>query len=122
MFTICKTGVTRLVILTKNHAIKIPRWGMICRGILANQSEKQWSGYGEDFCPVLRSWFGGLINIYPRCIPAPDNWIDLYDELAMKTPSDVKRDNFGLYDGKFVWLDYDMSWNDCPRCGQPCSS
>jgi hypothetical protein len=91
-------------------------WGL-CRGILANQSEYDWTNYEGNFneiCPVLHSWLGGLINIYPRAEPATEQDVDkYYDQMKFKTPSDTKHFNFGWLNGHFVWLDFDTNWNDC---------
>lgn len=31
-------------------------------------------------------------------------------------PIDRKPNNLGRLDGRLVWVDYDMSWNDCLPC------
>lgn len=113
-------GTTRTVILIGKYAIKIPRftapyaWS-ITRGIQANISEREWSG-SPGTCPVLYSLIG-LINIYPRCQPVTwDMTDDEYDDIGLLGPADRKPNNIGLLNGKLVWVDYDMSWNDCRRC------
>jgi hypothetical protein len=62
---------------------------------------------------------GGLINVYPRARLECDEELmyDLADAMDFKTPSDVHLGNFGWWQGHFVWLDYDMNWNDCRKCG-----
>lgn len=136
-----KRGVTRTCVLIGKYAIKVPRlkhfinsqngekyytrlserlW-MFCRGVLANQSEKDWSYYPDskdEVAPVLYSWFGGIINIYPRAEPfLGDDYAaqEAWAAMDFKTPSDVKPQNFGYLKGKLVWLDYAMDWNDCPH-------
>lgn len=135
-----RRGVTRTVLLTKRYAIKVPRikhfkdsagkygtkiedriWSF-ARGILANQSETQWSKYAStaydkpQVVPVLWSLWG-LINIYPRVeielVSAKLD--DLYDELEFKTPADIHVGNIGYYKNSPVWTDYDMNYNDCRR-------
>ena len=112
--------------------MKVPRlkdckglrvWSFV-RGLAANISEAQWSEFSNttydrpQVCPVLKSWFGGLINVYPRAVVASESGLDdLYDDLEFKTPTDVHIGNLGYWNGHFVWLDYDMNWNDCKRCG-----
>jgi hypothetical protein len=119
-------GVTRTVLVTKNYAIKVPRfykckghrvWTFV-RAWAANISERDWSDYEEaegQICPVINSYLGGLINVYPRAeVCTDDDVVDmLWPHMTFKTPSDRKATNFGWYKGKFVWLDYDMNWNDC---------
>lgn len=126
-----RRGITRTVLLTGRWAIKVPslraydeglrgRLWSLTRGVQANQSEATWGRhtYGADaLCPVLRSLFGGLINIYPRCDPVP---VDAAGEALIDLPAaqdiplgDAKPDNFGLLDGRPVWIDYDVSYNGC---------
>lgn len=136
-----RRGITRTVFLTRRYAIKLPSlrsygdgltgllWS-ICRGILANQGEAEWwrNSGPEDrrhLCPVLRSWLGGAINIYPRCQPylGVDGWNgdehrwERPPELADAgfLPGDLKPANLGWLDGRVVVLDYDMNWNGCPH-------
>lgn len=137
---IIRRGITRTVVLTRRYAIKLPslrRYGSglagllwsVSRGILANQSEAEWwhnamPDQKPMLCPVLHSWIGGIVNIYPRCEPYT---VDEVTELAMFTreyrplpdldpqPGDVKPDNYGWLDGRLVVLDYDMNYNGCPH-------
>lgn len=121
-----RRGVTRIVLVTKKYAIKVPRlydckghkaWSFV-RGWAANMSEWDWTNYeGAEVCPVIKSYFGSLINVYPKCRVATEEEAELnYPKMRFKTPSDTKASNFGWYKGKFVWLDYDMNWNDCRKC------
>jgi hypothetical protein len=133
-------GITRTVIVTPNYAIKLPslrRYGgglagllwSVCRGILANQSEASWwNSIGDDqrqyLCPVLHSWLGGIINIYPRCDP-----YEVSDATAMAMSArefrpleklnpqagDTKPDNYGWLGRRLVVLDYDLNYNGCPH-------
>lgn len=134
-------GITRTVLLTRRYAIKVPSlrpygdglagvlWS-ICRGVLANQSEATWwrNSHNPNLCPVLRSWLGGIINVYPRCAP-----YEVSDEVRMAMfhretralpdldpwPGDEKPDNYGwlTVDGqrRLVRIDYDMNYNGCPH-------
>ena len=121
-------GVTRTVILARSWAIKVPRlrsygdglagvlWS-ITRGIQANLSEREWSG-SPGTCPVRWS-FAGLVNIYPRCAPATHDVTDAeYEATGLLGPADRKPRNVGWLNGRLVWIDYDMSWNDCRSCGR----
>lgn len=120
-------GIARTVFLIGRWAIKVPRFKgalsptgagiswTIPRAMLANQSERDWSGTA-GVCPVLHSWLGGLINVYPRCDPWPWTHEPDYDRIGDGwLPRDRKIENIGILNGQFVWLDYDGSWNGCPH-------
>lgn len=135
-----RRGLTRTVIVTKNHAIKIPRlssggngftgtlWGF-ARGILANQGEADWWTWAQQtgdhvhLCPVLRSWLGGIINVYPRAEPydpGPEIRMAMFERRYFPVemtpiPSDNKPDNYGYVNGTLVIIDYDMTFNGCPH-------
>jgi hypothetical protein len=125
MITI-RRGITRTVLLTTRWAIKLPSvrayhggltgvlWS-ITRGIQANLSEKAWST-SPGVCPVRWS-LAGLINIYPRCRPVNHDLTDAdYTRIGFLGSMDRKPTNVGYHQGQLVWLDYDMSWNDCRVC------
>lgn len=118
-----RRGITRTVLLTRRYAIKVPSWRGHCeggtrgklagfaRGILANQSESQWCDFhdwGGGVAPVLRSWLGGIVQVYPRCELLPDDFIGPLPALD-PDPGDIKADNFGLLNGRMVRIDYDMA-------------
>ena len=85
------------------------------RGILANQSEREWSGQ-PGLCPVLWS-VAGLVNVYPLASRIKRDLADReYDAIGMVGPMDRKPQNVGVLGGRMVWLDYDMNWNDRPPC------
>jgi hypothetical protein len=123
-----KRGITRTVLLTRRYAIKVPSLrghceggirgrlaGLAC-GILANQSESQWSsfeGWRGGVAPVLQSWLGGMVQVYPRCDPLPDVVQGSYVGAVPlprldPDPGDHKADNYGLLAGRIVRIDYDM--------------
>jgi hypothetical protein len=150
---IIRCGITRDVILTRRYAIKIPtpRHGLwsLARGILANQSEAEWHNCGDVFgensatfannvAPVLRSFLGGLLNVYPRCEPLTTHegallMADQFGgpgheearQLDLMFPAiglhlgDMKPTNVGWLTRsdvrRLVWVDYDMSYNGCPH-------
>jgi hypothetical protein len=117
------SGVTRTVYLVGKYAIKVPSGRGHCLGgargvlagiaygLLANQSECEWydyQGWHGGVAPVLHSWLGGFVNVYPRCQPLPSHITeDQLPELD-PDPGDCKLDNFGLLDGRIVRLDYSM--------------
>jgi hypothetical protein len=120
---IIRRGVTRTVILTRRHAIKVPSLrgastggvrGRLCSlaaGIQANESEYTWHTYepwAGQVAPVLRSWLGGIVQVYPRCEPLAEDVADAALPVLDPEPGDRKADNFGLLDGRIVRLDYAM--------------
>lgn len=121
-----RRGITRTVLLVGRWAIKLPSlrphghglagvlWSF-SRGVLANQSERDFSGQ-PGLCPVRWS-FAGLVNVYPRCEPVDRELTDdEYAAIGFAGPVDKKPPNVGLLDGQLVWLDYDQNWNDQPPC------
>jgi hypothetical protein len=118
-------GLTRVVLLTRRWAIKVPRlylnehfmWGLT-RGIQANLSERDQTQLGQrGVCPVRWS-FAGLVNVYPRCAPVTVMpCAEDLDAMGYVGAVDPKPQNLGrMLDGTIVWVDYDQSWNDCRRC------
>ena len=123
---VVQTGITRTVILTKNHAVKVPsfrggsaggirgRLQSFAWGFLANLNEHRWhkfEGWQGAVAPVLHSWLGGLIQVYPRCQPLPlDEHGTHRGELPVldPDPGDPKPDNYGILAGRVVRIDYDM--------------
>lgn len=116
---IVRTGITRTVILTSRYAVKVPslrggstgaRIESFCWGVLANRSERQWhdyAGWGGAVAPVIGSWLGGIVQVYPRCQPLPLGARGPLPRLD-PCPGDVKPDNFGMLGGRVVRVDYDM--------------
>jgi hypothetical protein len=136
-----RSGITRTVWLVGRYAVKVPslrRYGdglsgalwSLCRGVLANQAEATWwrNSHNPNLCPVLHSWLGGIINIYPRCTPyevtpAVEQAMFHRETRALPEldpwPGDEKPDNYGWLptaDGpRLVRVDYDMNYNGCPH-------
>lgn len=121
-------GITRTVFLIGRWAVKVPSlraydgglagvlWSFT-RGVQANLSEREWSG-SPGVCPVVWSLVG-LVNLYPRCAPVLVEPTDAeYTATGVLGPVDRKRQNVGWLAGRLVWIDYDMSWNDCRVCGR----
>jgi hypothetical protein len=121
-----RRGITRTVYLTRLWAIKTPSlrshgtgvagmlWSL-CRGVLANLSEREWSG-SPGTCPMRWS-LAGLVNVYPRCEHVTEDLSDAeYEAIGFLGPADKNPHNVGVLDGRLVWVDYDMSWNDRPPC------
>lgn len=123
-------GICRTVFLVGRWAIKVPstrpygrrgdRLWAWSRGVLANQSERAWQVDGV--APVLHSILGGIVQVYPRCSPAPiESWMHDRDDprwvqISGILPAiDRKPQNLGLLGDRLVWVDYDTSWNGCPH-------
>lgn len=105
-------GITRTVFLVGRYAIKVPtlRYGLDAWawGIVSNNSEQEWCKYRDwkgRVAPVLHSWFGGLIQVYPRCEPFVLKTMK-YPEFPGFAPGDKKPDNYGVLDGRVVCIDY----------------
>ncbi len=110
------TGATRVVILTKKYAFKIPTFATYTRflhGLLANVQEVEWSKTGyPELCPVCVSLPLGLLVVMPRCEPLtdeqyaafdPEQWIDRENYIL---PVEAKQDSFGILNGRIVAVDY----------------
>lgn len=109
---LCRTGITREVLLVRRWAIKVPKvrygWRYFLHGILANLQEREWWrewSNNEQLCPVLRSSRLGFWLVMPRTedvsddeLPPRETFVDL--------PMDYKADNFGWLNGRIVLRDY----------------
>lgn len=109
MFRINRNGVTRLVITTKNYAIKFPRvnygWMKFIEGIHCNLSEKVcWDiTKSKDLCPVIFS-FLGIIMVMPR-VEVCKNENEILS-IPLVPGEDRKHSNYGVYNGNLVCIDY----------------
>lgn len=116
-------GVTRLVILTQDYAIKIPKpriWNHFLRGLLANMEERLiWeianisdsvlADCKEHLCPVVWCSWGGWILVMKRAEDLePDEAFEPIERLKTLC-GDHKPANYGKIDGKLVMLDYGES-------------
>lgn len=118
-----KTGITRLVILTKRYAIKFPRfdygWRLFIEGIRANLNEREFYEIANipdnqltkalpHICPILWSSWGAWIIVMPRCSPLILTDIKTRDVFLVleKLVGDHKDDNYGILNGKVVMFDY----------------
>ncbi len=116
---IVTTGVTRLVFLVGDYAIKVPKpviWNHFLRGLIANMEEKLiWyivnipetliSDTKEFLCPIVWASWGGWIIIMKRTEPVdPETWQPI--TLLEKVCRDHKPQNYGMLDGRMVMIDY----------------
>lgn len=121
-----KQGSTRITLLTRNWAIKIPNfreWRLFLHGLLANMQEKLFSVYPE-VCPVIFSLCGGFLNVAKRARELTD--LEFEQEILPKCERDGnslnriyfvnnedycisvegKPSSFGWLDGRIVVIDY----------------
>ena len=130
-----RNGVTREVLLTNLYAIKLPKltggWSFFLRGLLANMQECRCSAaHWPELCPVVFSVPGGWLLVMRRTEPLGDEqWKqfrhNLMDDEALAAsyrsgfvkpwndasaaylvPVDLKRDSYGLLNGRVVAVDY----------------
>ena len=111
-----KHGASRVVILTKNYAIKLPTWKhyrLFLHGLLANMQEGTWGEVGyEGFAPVIRSNPLGFYVVMKRAREMTMEEYLEFDYLAFvdrpdyRIPAENKPDSFGWIDGKIVAIDY----------------
>lgn len=112
-----KRGATRLVLLTKRYAFKVPRvvsWRLFLCGLLANMQEREFSRADwPELCPVLFSLPGGWLVVMPRCEPLNDAqwdqteaWMAKDSDRDYVVPVELKRDSFGMLGSRIVAVDY----------------
>lgn len=108
-------GCTRFVILTKNHALKIPQimydWRMPLYGMLGNDREGRMSRLHDDLCPVKLSLPFGLLNVQPRCrMLTYEEFEENLEEITRISKSfsisERKHNSYGYLNGKIVVVDY----------------
>lgn len=106
-------GAYRITILIGDYAIKIPSFlysqKSFIYGCYCNMSERLYCiNHGtENVSPSLFcSWFG-LIQIQRRCKSLErDLTLEEVQEYKYLHCDDIKKENFGYYEGKLVCLDY----------------
>ncbi len=109
-------GATRMVIVTRRWAIKLPHpteWRLFLQGLLANMQERQFSKAGwRELCPVVFSIPGGWFLVMPRAEMLTDEEWDAFDVEAFcdqpnyHVPAEAKRSSFGKIAGHIVVIDY----------------
>ena len=113
-----RTGCTRIVLLTRYWAVKLPNflsgWKMFLNGLLANIQERQfWLGTGwPELCPVIFSIPGGWLVIMRLAREMTDGEFLEFDSKAWADrpeyaiPCEHKSNSFGWIDGRVVCIDY----------------
>ena len=126
LFEVKTNGGTRIVVLTKKYAFKIPRlgsWKQFVQGMLSNMTEGQWKDVGnKHLCPIKYSNRFGLLVVMDRAERVIDEdkfKADLAKLIESESegvdPSELGADffeydafpkNFGYIDGRLVKIDY----------------
>lgn len=111
-----RRGATRVVILTRRWAIKIPsfvEWRLFLHGLLANMQERVWNQASfPELCPIAFSIPGGWLVVMQRAQPlTEEEWEDFdvegfCNQEDYLVPAEHKRDSFGKLDGRIVAVDY----------------
>ncbi len=117
-----RTGCSRIVILTKRLAWKVPAfydssnhwsWRTFCQGMLANMQEVAFSKAGwPELCPIRFHIPLGLLVVMPKVQLLTD---DEFCEMDFKAftekedyyvPVEEKTNSFGWLNGQVVAIDY----------------
>ena len=117
-----RQGCSRIVIVTRNSAWKIPAiydsanhwsWKAFCQGMLANMQEVVFSKAGwPELCPVTFKLPLGLLVVMPRVEVMTseefaewdvDNFVEKEDYCV---PAEKKYNSFGWLNGRPVCIDY----------------
>lgn len=125
-----RRGATRVVILTKNYALKVPTfesWELFLCGLLSNMSEVVWNVIEcENLCPVIWSIPGGFLNVMPRVETfdtylETDAYMELFGEREDYTLTFVenKPNHFGYYKNNIVAVDYGQPFVTFTKNGGP---
>ncbi|HMT01686.1 MAG TPA: hypothetical protein PKD00_00010 [Burkholderiales bacterium] len=112
-----KKGVTRIVLLIGNYAIKFPNFTFchlyFLSGCYNNWSERNYCkvfkkhSYIDKVAPCYYCSIFGLFAIYARCKPLERKLTDTEKEYYKHLhDGDDKKENFGYYKNRLVCLDY----------------
>ncbi|RLC88686.1 MAG: hypothetical protein DRJ03_02075 [Chloroflexi bacterium] len=112
-------GVTRFVLpLGRRYVVKMPvpfNWLHFLQGLQGNVHEAVFSKHLVDvfpICPVVASIPGGFLNVMPRAEAITEDQLTkevrqkwgMWKDMAI--PIEIKRNNFGVLDGRVVVVDY----------------
>lgn len=112
-----RAGATRLVLLTKKYAFKLPNpsgWKSFLWGLLSNLQEADLGRRGwEELCPVLFSLPGGFLVVMPRAevcseatMPDEETLRKLTSQPDRCVPAEWKADSWGYLEGRLVAIDF----------------
>lgn len=119
---IVRIGITRIVFLTNNYAIKIPNfrysWIIFLKGLIANVSEQYLYRSSSDenkklLCPVVWSSWGGWILVMSR-VDTKRHYLEVYNSAKSKDidPDWQTRERYKK------WFDAGLSGDDkCANYG-----
>jgi hypothetical protein len=116
-FSVNLCGCTRIVILTRRHAFKLPNflsgWRLFLTGLLCNMQERTFAQTGwPELCPVQFSIPGGWLVVMHRVREMTDEEFLNFDSKAWADrgthliPCEHKSNSFGWLDGRPVCIDY----------------
>jgi hypothetical protein len=109
-----RDGISRDVLLVGDAAIKIPtlRNGLkyFLIGWLGNHNEVSLSKTKDNrLCPIRASYLGCLVVVMARARVC--TWGDYIEyHKYQDLPTDEKPDNYGVYRGQVVMIDYGAWW------------
>lgn len=116
--TLVRSGVSRLVLLLGDWAIKLPHpgsWRRFLWGLQANMQERDWCGV-DRVAPLHYSNRYGLINIMARAdsVPFRDEYCFRWFARMIYSDHDCrdymlhdpKSENYGWLNGRLVKIDY----------------
>ena len=109
-------GVTRLVLLIGNFAIKIPNFtcqhNHFLHGCYANWSERLYPKMFKNMPEIEKvaptyfcAWFG-LISIQARVVELDRHLTADEKQYFEHQTTDIKKENFGYLNGRLVCIDY----------------
>ena len=108
-----KRGRSRTVILTKNHAIKLPYIGRYINflwGLIANMNEVKFSKLNDKrLASIVFSLPFGLLVVMKRADPLKKFNKKFLTDFCTKNgniPVEIKKDSFGYIKNKLVAIDY----------------
>lgn len=117
-----RTGCSRIVILTRRWALKIPAfidssnrwsWRTFCEGMLANMQEVAFSrAEWPELCPVRFHLPLGILSVMPKVRLLTDEEFCAMDFKAFTekenyyVPVEKKANSFGWLNEKVVVIDY----------------
>lgn len=113
-----RTGCTRIVVLTKRHAFKVPNvlngYKLFLCGLLANFQEKEMFDWRprSELCPVRFALPLGFLVVMPRVRIMTDIEFEEFEVEAFtrkptySLPVEAKANSFGYLNGSIVAIDY----------------
>lgn len=110
-------GATRLVLVTKRYAFKMPHllngWELFLHGLLANIQEKKFSDAKfEGLCPVKFYIWGGFLVVMPKVLVFTEedfaklDFVEFCNRGDYVIPAECKASSFGYLNHRVVAIDY----------------